>query len=172
MFNGTGSLNCHQYSGGPSADSLLEARRRRMLAGNKLIPCPGGCGGKALLQPLMKVIRDGVMSQIYPVRCIGSCRTEKQLPSGAIAKEPKVYQLTELPGKEASKLVEPEPPKQTIPAKTIRAKQQARVAKQNLEEKKRAENWARFCRQVSQREIVTLPIYNESDILGGALDRA
>lgn len=164
--------NCHQYSGGPTSESLLEANLKKRLAGQKIIPCPGECGGKAILQPLMTVIRDGVKTHIHPVRCLGSCREEKVLPSGNIAKSPKVYQLTELPGE--PKPIEPKPPEpeKRETSKVARAKQQARVRKRNLDEQKRAENWARFYEQASMREIVTLPVFTESDILGGALDRA
>ena len=77
-FNRQTGINYHQYEGGPRAQDLLA--RRRPYSKQNFIVCPGGCGGRALLEPVMTVHRDEEVLQIVPAQCQGSC--EEKNPAG------------------------------------------------------------------------------------------
>lgn len=67
-------LTCYHYEGGPRYSDLLKARAREIADPvRKLIPCPGGCGGEALLEPPMTVTSGGVSRQVLPAVCRGGC---------------------------------------------------------------------------------------------------
>lgn len=65
----------HQYEGGPSVKSLRQ--RSELVAADpvqRLIPCPGGCGGEALTQRTMTLTRNGSTYILIPATCRGDCR--------------------------------------------------------------------------------------------------
>lgn len=66
------SINCYQYEGGPHHRIL----KPRPVARPKQIPCPGGCGGQASLEPSMTLTRNGVTTVVTPATCEGSCTME------------------------------------------------------------------------------------------------
>lgn len=50
-----------------------------------LIPCPGGCGGEAELEPPLLVVRDGMERTVTPAVCKGGCpKTERRKSTGAL----------------------------------------------------------------------------------------
>lgn len=102
------------------------AAGERVPSGCSLIPCPGGCGGHALLEPPMAVSRAGVVTSIAVARCRGECR-EEYLRRGKVATRLRRFELDA----GAESFTKPIPTKENFPVssslRSERSQVQARI---------------------------------------------
>lgn len=93
-----------------AADSRLRLERDTGRSLLETVACPGGCGGLAVLEPLLEVRKNGALHRVRIAQCQGSCRQETRLRSGRVRSVPARFEVASEPMSLLEEVPAPEPP--------------------------------------------------------------